>query len=69
MIDSIFFMDILIVFRTTFINEKGDEITDNFEIAKNYLKSTFIIDFLATIPFDDLISLSNSSDTVGTTGH
>ena len=62
-------MDILIVFRSTFINEKGDGITDGFEIAINYLKSTFIIDLVATIPFDEVINLSNSSDSVVSPKH
>jgi len=34
------------------MDDKGVEIIESFDIATNYLKSTFIIDFLATFPFD-----------------
>ena len=40
-------------FRTTisdFIT--GDEVTDSKKIAINYLKSRFILDLIATIPFE-----------------
>lgn len=55
MVDSIFLIDILIVFRTTFINERGVEVTESYDIAVNYLKSSFIIDLMATIPFDEIM--------------
>jgi len=51
--DSIFFIDIIVNFRTSFTNTMtGDEVTDFKLIAKNYLKLRFWIDVLATIPFD-----------------
>lgn len=55
MIDFCFFVDILICFRTVFINDRGEEVTNGWELAKVYLKSTFIIDFLATVPFDTIL--------------
>jgi hypothetical protein len=52
-VNVIFFIDIIVNFRTTFIHRKtGKEVTSRFEIAVNYLKFRFWIDFLATIPFD-----------------
>jgi hypothetical protein len=54
-IDFIFFIDILICFRSSYINSKGDEETNSWKMAFNYLKSTFIIDFLATVPFDTIL--------------
>ena len=52
-IDFIFFLDILVTFRTTYINpSSGDEISEPKEIAKQYLKSRFWLDLLATLPFD-----------------
>jgi len=56
-IDFFFFLDILISFRTVTMNEKGVEIVKSWDIAKNYLKSTFIIDFLATFPFDLILEI------------
>ena len=52
-IDIFFFIDIIVNFRTTYMNTKtAEEITAPQQIAMNYLKTRFIIDFLATIPFD-----------------
>ena len=53
-IDICFFIDIVLAFRTTFVNKKtGFEVIDSGLIAKNYVKgSQFWIDLLATIPFD-----------------
>lgn len=58
--DIMFFIDILIHFRTTYVNDIGIEVTDNWKMAINYMKGTFLIDFLATIPFDVLIQYSQS---------
>ncbi|CAI2372991.1 unnamed protein product [Moneuplotes crassus] len=52
-VNMVFFIDILISFRTTYIHSKtGEEITDLRIIGKNYLKCRFWLDFLAIIPFD-----------------
>lgn len=57
MIDLIFIFDILLHFRTTFIDPiSGEEVLDTNLIAKKYVFSKqFIIDILSTIPFNDLI--------------
>jgi hypothetical protein len=45
---------LLINFRTTYIHPKtGNEVVKIKEIACDYLKGRFWIDFLATIPFDN----------------
>lgn len=59
-IDFIFFMDILIAFRTAYIDDMGIECKSTRGMAKNYLKSTFIIDFLATVPFGDFLLISKA---------
>ena len=62
-IDFLFFIDILINFRTTYIDIKsGEEVTkvlsysssqmQPLKIAKKYLRGRFWVDVLATIPFD-----------------
>ena len=61
-IDFLFFVDILINFRTTYIDIKsGEEVTKVFftpsqiqpgKIAKKYVRERFWFDVLATIPFD-----------------
>jgi len=52
-VDLAFVMDILIVFRTTILDdESGDEIKDFKTIKHKYLHGRFTIDFLSTVPFD-----------------
>jgi hypothetical protein len=55
LIDLIFLMDIIVSFRTTYISPStGDEISEPKQIAKQYLKSRFWLDLLATLPFDSM---------------
>lgn len=57
-IDLFFLIDIVVSFRTTFIDlNSGQEIRDVKAIQKNYLKTHFTIDLLATVPFDLLAEL------------
>ena len=52
-IDVIFGFDILVNFRTSYVNTKtGDIIFKQKSIAWNYLVTRFTIDFLSTIPFE-----------------
>ena len=52
-IDVFFILDILINFRTSYVNENtSEEIFNVRKVAIKYLKSKFTIDFLASIPFD-----------------
>jgi hypothetical protein len=53
-VDFAFVADILVVFRTTIVGLDGDENTDQKYIAKEYLKGSFVIDLLSTVPFDSL---------------
>ena len=53
LIDMINAIDIVLNFRTTFLNKlTGQEVTQPKEISRAYLRSSFIIDLMATIPFD-----------------
>lgn len=51
-IDLFFFLDIIIAFRCVVYDDKGEEILSDRVMAIDYLQSTFIIDLLATVPFD-----------------
>ena len=54
-INIVFICDMLVNFRTTFIDEEsGEEVTDPKEIAVNYLKSRFKIDLIGVLPWDDI---------------
>lgn len=55
-IDLVFFADIVINFRTSYIDNYGEEQTDLVAIAKNYLSFMFWVDLFATVPVDELIS-------------
>lgn len=53
--DLIFFIDIFMNFRTSYIStSSGEEVVDPKLIALKYLKGRFIVDLLSTIPFDNL---------------
>lgn len=54
LINLIFMFDILVSFRTTYINTNtGDEVYNGWAIAKRYVVGgRFIIDFLSSVPFD-----------------
>ncbi len=54
-IDFFFFVDILIMFRTVFIDSTGNECSNSKLMAINYLQTTFIIDVIATVPFDTIL--------------
>lgn len=49
-IDVIFIFDLFLNFNIAFKNKLGDWETDRIEIAKHYLKSYFIFDFVTSIP-------------------
>ena len=57
-IDLMFAIDIFISFRTSFYDPiTGDEIKSTDVIGKKYIKGRFSIDFLSTVPFDNLLYL------------
>lgn len=60
-VDLIFVLDIMIVFRTTVLDDdSGEEIRDGKIIAQKYLRGRFTIDFLSTVPFDYIALVSTS---------
>ncbi|KAK3253229.1 hypothetical protein CYMTET_37516 [Cymbomonas tetramitiformis] len=57
-IDLYFFVDLVLNFLTAYVDPADDRmvITDHRMIAKNYLRSWFFVDFVATVPVDILLS-------------
>ena len=51
-IDIVFLTDMIITFRTSFIDNLGNEVIDSKDIAKHYLTGQFTLDLFATIPID-----------------
>ena len=45
-------IDILLNFRTTFVNKKGEVVSDPKSIAVNYMRGWFLLDLVAALPFD-----------------
>ena len=57
LVDVIFIADILINFRTTFINPSTDEVVSApRQIALHYLKTWFVVDFLSAMPIELMVS-------------
>uniref|UniRef100_A0A671XJA9 Potassium voltage-gated channel subfamily H member 7 n=1 Tax=Sparus aurata TaxID=8175 RepID=A0A671XJA9_SPAAU len=63
MVDIMFIIDILINFRTTYVNHNEEVVSDPAKIAIHYFKGWFLIDMVAAIPFDLLIFGSGSDET------
>ncbi|XP_060774717.1 potassium voltage-gated channel subfamily H member 7 [Neoarius graeffei] len=62
-VDIMFIVDILINFRTTYVNANDEVVSHPAKIAVHYFKGWFLIDIVAAIPFDLLIFGSGSEET------
>ncbi|XP_066554571.1 potassium voltage-gated channel subfamily H member 6a isoform X2 [Amia ocellicauda] len=62
-VDIMFIIDILINFRTTYVNHNDEVVSNPGRIAVHYFKGWFLIDIVAAIPFDLLIFRSGSDET------
>ena len=51
-VDSLFFIDILVIFNSAYYNEQIELIESRSKIAKEYLRGWFSIDLLSIVPFD-----------------
>ena len=59
-IDSCFGIDIIIVFCSAFYSSEYVIVEDRCEIARDYVKSWFIIDFISIFPIDSLMKNDNN---------
>ncbi|GLD48990.1 potassium voltage-gated channel subfamily H member 6-like protein, partial [Lates japonicus] len=66
-VDVMFIVDILINFRTTYVNHNDEVVSHPGRIAQHYFKGWFLIDIVAAIPFDLLIFRSGSEEPQTTT--
>ncbi|KAJ0410399.1 hypothetical protein P43SY_002731 [Pythium insidiosum] len=53
--DVLFFIDTVLNFFTTYIDDTGVEIVDPNEIRRHYLRTSFIVDVASMIPFDFIV--------------
>lgn len=61
-VDVTFVVDILINFRTTFVNGQDEVVSHPGRIAVHYLSGWFLIDLVAAIPFDLLLAGSDTDE-------
>lgn len=61
-VDIMFIVDIVINFRTTYVNINDEVVSHPGKIAIHYFKGWFLIDMVAAIPFDLLIFRSGSDE-------
>lgn len=55
-------IDILINFRTTFVNGQDEVVSHPGRIAVHYLSGWFLIDLVAAVPFDLLLVNSDTDE-------
>ncbi|XP_022254273.1 potassium voltage-gated channel subfamily H member 6-like, partial [Limulus polyphemus] len=63
LVDVMFIIDIIINFRTTYVNSNEEVVSHPGRIAVHYLRGWFIIDVVAAIPFDLLLFGSETDET------
>nr|XP_026692366.1 potassium voltage-gated channel subfamily H member 6 isoform X1 [Ciona intestinalis] len=56
LVDIFFVIDILINFRTTYVNKNDEVVSKPGKIAIHYFKGWFLIDLVAAVPFDLLVA-------------
>lgn len=59
-----FIIDILINFRTTYVNSNDEVVSHPGKIAVHYFRGWFIIDLVAAIPFDLLLFGSDTDEVI-----
>lgn len=63
-VDVMFIIDILINFRTTYVNKNDEVVSHPGKIAVHYFKGWFLIDVVAAIPFDLLLFGSKTDEVI-----
>lgn len=61
-VDIMFIIDILINFRTTYVNKNDQVVSNSGKIALHYFKGWFLIDVVAAIPFDLMLIGSDTKE-------
>ena len=61
-VDVMFIVDILINFRTTYVNKNDQIVSNPGKIALHYFKGWFLIDVVAAIPFDLMLIGSDTKE-------
>lgn len=59
--DILFIIDLIMNYRTTYVNADGLVIINSKKMATHYLKSWFAVDFVTALPWQFLQSLLKTS--------
>ena len=59
LVDVVFTVDLLLNFRSAYVGAYGHVVFNQREVAKQYLKSWFVLDFLSILPWDVLVLLAH----------
>ncbi|KAJ3608460.1 hypothetical protein NHX12_025507 [Muraenolepis orangiensis] len=62
LVDILFIVDIVINFRTSYVSQSDEVVTEPGRVAKHYITGWFPIDLFAAIPFDLLVFRSGSDE-------
>ncbi|KAL6749390.1 hypothetical protein V8C86DRAFT_2849289 [Haematococcus lacustris] len=60
-IDGLFAIDICLNYRTAYVDHTATLIRDGKKIAAHYTRTWFLVDLVATVPFDALVSAFSSN--------
>ncbi|KAK7506782.1 hypothetical protein BaRGS_00002257, partial [Batillaria attramentaria] len=63
-VEILFGIDIVLNFRTSFVNKNGQVCYDSRLIALNYMRGWFLLDLLAAVPFDLLYAFDINTGTL-----
>lgn len=62
-VDTIFFVDVVLNFHTTFVHSSSGEVVSSAKVIRNnYLRSWFIVDFLSCLPYDVFNALQQNQE-------
>eukprot|EP00931_Biecheleriopsis_adriatica_P104497 TRINITY_DN79168_c0_g1_i1.p1 TRINITY_DN79168_c0_g1~~TRINITY_DN79168_c0_g1_i1.p1 ORF type:complete len:674 (+),score=112.11 TRINITY_DN79168_c0_g1_i1:32-2023(+) len=53
-VDTAFLLDILVNFRTTYVNRDGTEVIGSKAVAMHYIKTWFVLDLCSSIPLENM---------------
>nr|CAB3258015.1 potassium voltage-gated channel subfamily H member 7 [Phallusia mammillata] len=63
LVDIFFVVDIIINFRTTYVNKNDEVVSNPTKIVIHYFKGWFLIDLVAAVPFDLLVAGQSQQET------
>ena len=66
-LDVLFSLDVAVRFRTAY-RDHGYDVTHPHAIAANYLRGWFALDFMSSLPFDQMLAMWRGADALSVFG-